>query len=192
MKLRMTTGLGALALTLTTIAVTVLPSSAAPARSGGTWAASSVSCAVTWGSLAKADQTPVDAATLFNVRSGRHACFDRLVLDGSSFLRVRYVDQVRADGSGDVVPLRGGARLEIITNTASGAETTNPPYQPANRRELVDVTGYQTFRQVAWAGDFEGQSTIGLGVRARLPFRVFVLPAIDGPPRAVIDVAHHW
>jgi hypothetical protein len=40
---------------------------------------------------------------------------------------------------------------------------------------------------VAWAGSFEGQSTIGLGVRARLPFRVLQLPG-----RLVIDVAHHW
>ena len=46
--------------------------------------------------------------------------------------------------------------------------------------------GYQTFRQVAWAGSFEGATTVGLGVRARLPFRVHTLP-----DRIVIDVAHH-
>ncbi|WP_428834267.1 AMIN-like domain-containing (lipo)protein [Lentzea roselyniae] len=28
-----------------------------------------------------------------------------------------------------------------------------------------DVSGYSTFRHVAWAGQFEGQTTIGLGVR---------------------------
>jgi hypothetical protein len=49
------------------------------------------------------------------------------------------------------------------------------------------VTGYQTFRQVAWAGTHHGTTSIGLGVRARLPFRVFTLP-----DRIVVDVAHRW
>jgi hypothetical protein len=51
----------------------------------------------------------------------------------------------------------------------------------------VNVSGYRTFRQVAWAGSFEGQTNIGLGVRARLPFRVFTMPG-----RLVVDVAHLW
>ena len=44
-----------------------------------------------------------------------------------------------------------------------------------------------TFRQVAWAGSFEGQTTLALGVRARLPFRVFTLagtPQSDDTPAA--------
>jgi hypothetical protein len=53
--------------------------------------------------------------------------------------------------------------------------------------ELVNVTGYRTFRQVAWAGSYEGESTVGLGTRARLPFRVFILPG-----HLVVDVAHAW
>ena len=65
-------------------------------------------------------------------------------------------------------------------------------YRPANEKELVNVAGYRTFRQVAWAGDFEGQTTIGLGVRARLPMRAFVLSSPDGGHRVVVDVAHRW
>ncbi|MET9634609.1 hypothetical protein ABZX92_44900, partial [Lentzea sp. NPDC006480] len=60
-------------------------------------------------------------------------------------------------------------------------------YQPANPAEVVDVTGYRTFRQVAWAGSWEGTTDLGLGTRARLPFRVFTLP-----DRIVVDVAHQW
>jgi len=33
---------------------------------------------------------------------------------------------------------------------------------------------------VAWAGSLEGASTVGLGVRARLPFRALVLPGPGG------------
>jgi len=82
------------------------------------------------------------------------------------------------------VPLRGGAYLQVVVLA--------PAYwAPANRGEVVDVTGYRTLRQVAWANSFEGQTTIGVGVRARLPFRVFTL---DGPngSRVVLDVAHQW
>src|SRR6201989_1862660 len=73
-------------------------------------------CGIRWGSFAKAGSAAATRATavpvaLTNVRAGRHACFDRLVLDGASWARVRYVGQVREDGSGRVVPLRGGARL---------------------------------------------------------------------------------
>lgn len=35
---------------------------------------------------------------------------------------------------------------------------------------------YQTFRQVAWTGSFEGGITLGLVVRAQLPFKVSTLP----------------
>lgn len=65
--------------------------------------------------------------------------------------------------------------------------------QPRNQDEMVDVSGFRTFRQLAFGGSFEGNTTLGLGVRARLPFRVFVLPATTlGTQRLVVDVAHRW
>jgi hypothetical protein len=45
---------------------------------------------------------------------------------------------------------------------------------------------------VAWGGSFEGYTTIGVGVRARRPFRVFGLPGPDTGSRLVIDIAHRW
>jgi hypothetical protein len=89
------------------------------------------------------------------------------------------------------VPQRGGARLEL-TVVAPCYDHYRETYRPANPRELVNVAGWQTFRQIAWAGSLAGQSTIGLGVRARLPFRVFVLPRPGASSRFVIDVSHHW
>jgi hypothetical protein len=106
--------------------------------------------------------------------------------------RVQYVDQVRSDGEGTVVPLRGGARLSVVALVPAYDENGNATYKPANSRELVDVTGYSTFRQVASAGSYEGQTTLGLGVRARLPFRVFILDGPDTGSRLVVDVAHRW
>ena len=150
-------------------------------------------CGITWGSLARSAGS-YTAAPIDNARAGRHTCYDRFVvdLDGPvAGYRVQYVTTLRQDGSGQVVPLRGGAKLRIIV-LAPAYDSQGHPTFPATKKELVDVSGFRTFRQIAGAGSFEGQTTIGLGVRARLPFRVFVL---DGPgtgSRLVVDVAHRW
>ena len=60
-------------------------------------------------------------------------------------------------------------------NSTYDTTTGAPTYVPADRNELVNVTGWRTFRQVAYGGSFEGYTTIGVGLRARLPFRVFTL-----------------
>jgi hypothetical protein len=57
---------------------------------------------------------------------------------------------------------------------------------------MVDVSGFRTFRQAYWGGTFEGTTVVGLGVRARLPFRVFSLPGKGDRTRFVVDVAHRW
>ena len=157
-------------------------------------------CGITWGSLAKADSAG-DTEMLNGVRSGRHACFDRLVIDvGGEDISfdsydVRYVPLVYSEGKGDPVRVRGAADLQIVVRAPAYDSEYRPTFTPANPREVVDVTGYSTFRQVAWAGSFEGQTTLALGVRARLPFRVFTLDGVPNSgdtPRLVIDVAHRW
>lgn len=168
---------------------------AAPAATAATTAAPS--CGITWGSGTKANGLSLSRGHLDNIRSGRHGCFDRLVLDvgdaGSGVkYDVRYVDTVHEDGSGKVVPLRGAAKLQIIARVPAYDEDFEPTYRPANRRELVDTSGYQTFRQAAWAGSFEGQTTLGLGVRGRLPVRVTVIDGPGSTSRLVVDVAHRW
>jgi hypothetical protein len=151
-------------------------------------------CGIYWGSLPKTAKI-TETAPMMNVRAGQHACYDRMVVDvragGADGYFVHYVDTVRQEGSGFAVPLRGGARLQV-TVVAPAYDNYRQTYRPANRSELVNVFGWQTFRQIAWAGSYEGQSTIGLGVRARLPFRVFVLQGPGAGSRFVIDVAHSW
>jgi hypothetical protein len=146
-------------------------------------------CGITWGSLTKSAPM-AGTGSLTNIRAGRHDCYDRLVFDVTGTTRgyrVSYVNTVYHDPSGRVVPLRGGAKLSITVHAPTYNLAGTPTYRYANPAELVNVTGYRTFRQVAFAGSFEGLTTVGLGVRARLPFRVFTLPG-----RIVVDVAHLW
>ncbi|MEI8410024.1 MULTISPECIES: AMIN-like domain-containing (lipo)protein [unclassified Kribbella] len=189
---------------LAALAIMAVPAAAiaAPAVVGSSSAPQTVavagstatSCPRGWGSLPEANSRMVQSP-ITNVRTGRHACFDRLVVDlrgRAPGYDVRYVTNVTQDGSGFTVPLRGGAKLQIIVRAPAHTSAGQPTYQPANKRELTNVSGYSTFRQVAYAGSFEGQTTIGLGVRARLPFRVFTLAGPGSNSRLVIDVAHHW
>ena len=152
-------------------------------------------CGMTWGSLTKAGGVET-APNLTGVRTGRHDCYDRLVIDlrggASAGYHVEYVTTVYHDPKGSVVPLRGGARLQVVVHAPSYSLDGHPTYIPANPSELANVSGYRTFRQVAYAGSFEGQTTVGLGVRARLPFRAFILAGPDGGSRLVVDVAHLW
>lgn len=173
--------------------VIALVAAVIPAVAVSTSASAAPYCGITWGSLAKSRSTMVPGP-LTNVRAGRHACFDRLVIDlkgKAPGYSVRYVSAVVTEGQGAVVPLRGGAKLLVVTRAPAYTSTGAASYHPANRRELVDVTGYRTFRQVAFAGTFEGQTSVGLGVRARLPFRVFTIQDAT-TSRLVIDVAHRW
>jgi hypothetical protein len=144
-------------------------------------------CGITWGSLAKSGGAGT-AGALTGVRVGQHDCYDRLVLDlsggASAAFTVSYVDVVLFDPIGTVVPLRGGAKLQIVVHAPSSS--------PANAKEMANVTQFQTFRQVAYAGSFESQTNLGLGVRARLPFRAFILPGPGTGSRLVVDVAHFW
>jgi len=183
------------------LAIMAIPAAAiaAPAVAGSssaprTVSTASASCPTGWGSLPEANSR-MTQAPVTNVRTGRHACFDRLVVDlrgRAPGYDVRYVSNVYTDGAGFLVPLRGGAKLQIIVRAPAYDAAGQPTYKPANPRELTNVAGYSTFRQVAYAGSFEGQTTIGLGVRARLPFRVFTLAGPGSNSRLVIDVAHHW
>ncbi len=162
-------------------------------------------CGIYWGSLAKQGTLAGTGPSLLtNVRAGRHECYDRLVLDlrsegtarPATGWRAQYVAQVPLGETGRPLPMRGGAFITIrFTGYGYDPMTGVPTYAPANVRELVDVSGYRTFRKVALADDFEGVVVIGLGVRARLPFRVFTLvgsPTSPSGARLVIDVAHRW
>ena len=159
-------------------------------------------CGITWGSLAEHDVRHT-SATIRNLRAGRHACFDRLVIDlgpnvaglpgpDAGGYTVRYVAGLVDDPSGTPVAINGGAVLEIVVHARALTDAFVPTYAPADPARAVAVTGFQTFRQVVFLGTHEAQTQIGLGVRARLPFRVFLLAGPGSGSRLVIDVAHRW
>jgi hypothetical protein len=151
-------------------------------------ATSSPTCPqVTWGSLQKVNLTS-PGPSITAIRTGINTCFDRLVVNvgGPSTSTptgwsVSYVSVVTAEGSGFPVNVPGAAKLAVNLSHPSTLGTTGGT--------LANVTGYPVFRSLIYGGSFEGYSTIGLGVRARLPFRVF---ALSSPPRIVIDVARSW
>lgn len=151
-------------------------------------------CGITWGSLPKtAGPASSPSRYLTNVRTGQHTCYDRMVFDlngtTAAGYDVRYVSNVYAEGSGMLIPLSGGAKLRIILKAPSYNSSGMPTYPAVSGQKLpyVNLSGYKTFRDAKFAGSFEGQTTIGLGVRARLPFRVFT-----ETNRIVVDVAHYW
>lgn len=149
-------------------------------------------CGITWGSLAKNSATST-TRPLTNIRTGQHSCYDRMVFDlsgtGATGYNVSYVSNVYADGSGQLIPLTGGAKLQIVLRAPAYNTMGQPTYPGVVAAPLpgVNLTGYQTFRDAKYAGSFEGQTTVGLGVRAKLPFRVFTLDN-----KVIVDVAHKW
>ena len=173
------TGWVALALAVAAVLAPVTAASAAPARSAP-------HCGITWGSQDKTAASAPTPPALTNIRAGRHGCYDRVVFDVRSGnvtgFQVRYVADMNWAASNEVVPLRGGAKLSILLMASD-----HTSYQCTNCTELVNVAGYSTFRQLSWAGSYRNATSVGLGVRARLPYRVFALPG-----RLVIDVAHRW
>nr|WP_245886895.1 hypothetical protein [Kineococcus xinjiangensis] len=159
-------------------------------------AAAAPDCGQVWGSQQEEQFSPsVPRGHVAGVRSGRHACFDRLVIDVEGKTPgyfARYVPEFRKMGSGEIVPLRGGAQLQVIVTVPAYDDAGWPTYDPARTDEVVPVAGYRTLRQVAWGSSFEGYTTLGLGVRARLPYRVWILDGPGDGSRLVVDVAHRW
>jgi len=171
----------------------MLAAGAATAGASPSTAARASACPTGWGSGVKGS-VDTGAVPLKDIRAGQHDCYDRLVFDvpggGTVGYYVQYVDRLHQVGSGEYIPVGGGAVLEVRVAAPSYAPDSGTPTYPG-RAGLplpgVDIAGYRTFKDTRFAGSFEGETQIGLGVRARLPFRVIQLP-----DRLVVDVAHSW
>jgi hypothetical protein len=161
-------------------AVVALPAQAATAAPAA--------CSTHWGTGPRHKDQRVQTKVRA-VRAGVHACFDRLVIDlgagPAPGYHVSYVRAFHADGSGKLVRTSGRAKL-LVSVQAPAVSSFN-----ASNRHLVSVAGFPVFRQVAGLGSFEGITSIGLGLKAKEPFRVFEFQNSGHKFVLVIDVARH-
>jgi hypothetical protein len=156
-------------------------------------------CPAVWGSLDQSGGS-MSSAPIVTSRVGQQTCYDSFVVevDGpASGYRVGYASEVYSEGRGlalsPYMERPAGALLGIhllnpAYNVTTGASTY--PFQPTQR--VASVAGFMTFRGVVYGGSFEGQTTFALGVRARLPYEVLVLPGPGTHTRFVINVRHYW
>ncbi|MFD6893400.1 hypothetical protein ACFWB0_02460 [Rhodococcus sp. NPDC060086] len=146
--------------------------------------------------------TPTDAAdkispagdgaklTVTDIRTGRHEGFDRVVYElggeGVPGWRVGYVDSAVQDGSGNEIPVAGGAVIQVLIDGSaypfdSGVEPyagPNPVLGPSGG-SVVEVNG---------SGVFEGVTQSFIGVAD--PDTPFSVSSLTDPTRLVIDVAN--
>jgi hypothetical protein len=153
-------------------------------------------CGITWGSLDKSGGG-LRPAALLTTRTGQHDCYDRLVFefDGpADGFNVGYRTEVYTEGEGAPLSGRtaGGALIAVHLLEPAYDQAGHVTYAHRPGDHVADVSGYRTLRDVVYGGTFEGYTTFALGVRARLPFRVFVLPGPGSHSRIVLDVAHRW
>jgi hypothetical protein len=137
--------------------------------------------------VVKGESTEVSLLT--DVRAAAHDGYDRIVFqfrNGLPGYDVRYTDRpVVADGSGEEVPVDGGAVLLIRMEPALDADLT----QSSAPRTY---TGPQRFSPTTTAvaelvrtGGFEAVLTWAAGVDEKRPF---VVSTLESPARLVVDV----
>jgi hypothetical protein len=120
---------------------------------------------------------------LVGIRSAAHTAegYDRIVFDFRGPLpgyEVRYVSQVIADASGQVLAMPGRRYLQIIFRPAQAHDDTGTAI--AGRHDLT----YPMLKGYVVAGDFEAVLTIALGLDDTVGFRIGELPG-----RIYVDVA---
>ncbi|SCE94076.1 AMIN-like domain-containing (lipo)protein [Micromonospora mirobrigensis] len=164
---------------------------------GGAASASAATayCGITWGSGAKTAGT-LSGSPLVDVRAGQDTCWDRVVFEFAGPVTgysVAY-GETYTEGQGTAMSpyTAGGALLSVSLRAPAydGSQVATVPYRVGDHE--LNALGYRTLRDVVFGGSFEGYTTFAVGVRANLPFRVFVLAGPGTHSRIVLDVAHQW
>lgn len=131
-------------------------------------------------------RTGAPVATLVDVRSARHADFDRVVFEYDRLpgLHTEYIDRpVRQCGSGNVVRIAGDGWLEVRMQPAR-AHTDEGEPTIADRERMPNLP---LLSELELTCDFEADVTWVLGVESPNRYRVLELRS---PPRVVVDVRH--
>lgn len=157
-----------------------------------------------WTADAKSGGNAMTLSALYLTRVGRHSCYDRVVFDINSprhaelpetvGFTARYVLVVTADPSGEPVPVAGHAVLEVtIKAPIYGTDDQgHQPWRTAPRvgQSLITpsrISDSGSLAAVAFAGSFEGQTTLAIGVRDRRPFRIWV-STDQGYQHVILDI----
>jgi hypothetical protein len=154
-----------------------------------------------WGTGARQSSTMAQEE-FYNVRVGRHDCYDRVVFDINGVVpgtpvagyHVSYVNgEVTADGSGQPVPTEGNAALQVVVRApilgSVSGNTQAPPRVGHDYYSTRQLRSWASLKEVTYAGSFEGQTTIAVGVPSMRPFRVGAFER-DGYTHVYVDVAH--
>ena len=181
--------LSTLLVTTALAASTLAGVTAAGAAGADATAAASAARAHHWGTEPRVvTRSPATAPEVTGIRVGRHAHFDRIVVDlaGSApGYRVRYVRTLHRDPSGKVVNVLGARSMRIVLSPANGHDINTGDSTLTTPRRTK--WRFDEVRDTRVLGDFEAVFTIGVGLANKTPFRVFTL---HNPTRIVVDVRH--
>lgn len=136
-----------------------------------------------------ASASAAEYAELTNIRTGKHATFDRVVFDlngGQPQDSISEIAQPENCGSGKPVTAKGRSFLEVrLTPAAAHDENGNLTYTgPRN----FTTPGLQKVQSVAFTCDFEAHLSIAIGVdKANPTYRAYFL---TNPNRYVVDIDH--
>jgi hypothetical protein len=125
---------------------------------------------------------------LRDVRLGAQAGFDRATFEltdgeGRAGWRIRYVDEARAQGSGDLIEVEGDAVIQLILEGMALPPDLDEPTWDAGRIGLDGAA----IVEVVDDGVFEGQHQLFIGTTDVLPFTI---RRLAGPQRVIVDVVH--
>ena len=126
--------------------------------------------------------------TVVGVRAAKHAGFDRLVFEFRgglpAYREVRYVQQVLGAGSGEPVRLAGRAKLQVEFRNAVANDGAGHPTVPYDTAYAL-----KNIHEVVLSGDYEGETSFGVGLSKATALHVFTLRS---PDRVVIDVSTRY
>jgi hypothetical protein len=124
--------------------------------------------------------------TLVAIRAAYHSettpKYDRVVFEFTGpvpYLRIEYVNQLIADGSGAAIRMTGRAILQVQFTPARAHNDRGQATAPKNMNLRLYFV-----KQIVSAGDFEGVVTYGIGLARKAEIRVITL---GSPLRFAID-----
>lgn len=131
-----------------------------------------------------------ETALLSGVRVAGHEGYDRVVFEfqnGVPGYDVRYLEPpILADGSGEEVPVAGGAALVVRMEPALDADLTQESAPTTYTGPTRFSPSTSAVVELVRTGGFEAVLTWAVGVDEKRPFRV---TRLESPARIVLDVS---